>query len=100
MRRLLTPDVVVEDAFILHHLLGESQSTDDATRAFRAFDGVRRQRTQKVITSSRWSVKTMSTIGAVGGEEYEDDFNPKFSWLWDVDLDKDLRQARKLMAQN
>lgn len=91
--------MAMEDAFILHHLLGDAQSTDDAVRAFKAFDSIRRQRTQKVIQSSRWSARTMSSIGASGGEEYGDEFDANFSWLWEVDLDKDLQQAKKLMSE-
>jgi salicylate hydroxylase len=42
-----------EDAYILSGLLGSMQTEDDVQNAFRAFDAVRRPRTQGVVTTSR-----------------------------------------------
>ena len=42
----------IEDAFILSNILGRVGSADEIEQAFRAYDAVRRPRSQKVVTTS------------------------------------------------
>jgi salicylate hydroxylase len=50
--------IAFEDAFILSSLLGEVQTSDQICQVFKAFDVVRRPRTQRLVATSR-------TAGAV-----------------------------------
>ncbi len=43
----------IEDCYVLGNLIGEAKSVADLDRAFRAYDEVRRPRTQKLVTTSR-----------------------------------------------
>ncbi|KAK6860431.1 FAD/NAD(P)-binding domain-containing protein [Apiospora arundinis] len=45
--------LVIEDAFILGHLIGNISSISEINAAFRAFDAVRRPRCQRVINAGR-----------------------------------------------
>ncbi|KAK8001661.1 FAD/NAD(P)-binding domain-containing protein [Apiospora marii] len=45
--------MVIEDAFILGHLIGNISSTREINAAFRAFDAIRRPRCQRVIDAGR-----------------------------------------------
>lgn len=90
----------LEDAYILTSLLGDCESVEELEAAFRAYDVVRRPRSQKVVTTSR----------RVGGfYEFEDEevgedlgklaetLKTWYNWIWDVDMVGELERARAVM---
>jgi salicylate hydroxylase len=91
----------IEDAYILTHLLGKIDSAKDIEDAFRAYDSVRRPRSQKVVRTSR---------DAAALYEFEDDrvgadlelikktLEARYDWIWDEDLRQQLRKAQDVMG--
>jgi salicylate hydroxylase len=91
----------IEDAYILTHLLGKIDSAADIEDAFRAYDSVRRPRSQKVVRTSR---------GAAALYEFEDDnvgadldlikktLEARYDWIWDEDLPQQLKKAQDVMG--
>ncbi|CAG8976049.1 hypothetical protein HYALB_00010331 [Hymenoscyphus albidus] len=90
----------VEDAFILSRLIGKISSADEIEKAFKAYDAIRRPRSQKVVETSR---------DAAAVYEFEDDslgtdlekvratLEIRYKWIWDEDMNEHLRQAMELM---
>lgn len=90
----------VEDAFILSRLMGKISSADGIEKAFKAYDAIRRPRSQKVVTTSR---------EAAALYEFEDDslgsdlekikarLATRNNWIWDEDLEEQLKEAMALM---
>ncbi|CAG8949645.1 hypothetical protein HYFRA_00007879 [Hymenoscyphus fraxineus] len=90
----------VEDAFILSRLMGKISSVDEIEKAFKAYDAIRRPRSQKVVETSR---------DAAAVYEFEDDslgtdlekvrarLEIRYKWIWDEDMNEHLRQAMELM---
>jgi salicylate hydroxylase len=92
--------MAMEDAYILSHLVVAAGSTDNIGAAFRAYDAVRRPRTQGCIHRS------MDAALAYGLmlEGIEDDMSKieqrideSFRWLWYEDLEGQLSHAKKLL---
>lgn len=88
--------MAIEDAFILSQLLGKAHGLEDVSRAFEAYDAVRRPRTQRVITDSKDNVARYLVTADAEGEELQralDGYQVKFGWLWKIDLDDHLQEA-------
>jgi salicylate hydroxylase len=94
----------IEDAYIMASLLAHSSiKTDvDIPRAFKAFDAVRRPRSQRVVSTSREQghLYDFELLGV------EDDvekigalLRTRSTWIWDVDLGKHLADAVAIMDQ-
>ena len=92
----------IEDAFILSNLLGKVNSANEIEQALRAYDAVRRPRSQKVVTTSR-------EAGAI--YEFEDEslgtdlkrikerLESRYNWIWNEDLPQQLKRAQDIMTQ-
>jgi salicylate hydroxylase len=91
----------IEDALVLSKTFGliESGSQNDIGKVFRAYDAVRRPRSQKVIETSN----SMSAIASFEGEGTGDDLDSikeslksRFSWLWHADLEELVEEAKRV----
>lgn len=90
-----------EDAFILSILLGDetTRSTADIPTAFRAYDAIRRPRSQQVVTTSRAAGMTYAMQGPAKddlkkiGQELLD----RYKWIWDEDMNDQAERARDLL---
>jgi salicylate hydroxylase len=91
----------IEDALILSRTFGliESGSQKDIEKVFRAYDAVRRPRSQKVIDTSN----SMSAIASLEGKDTGDDLDSireslknRFSWLWHADLEGFIEEAKRV----
>ena len=60
-----------EDAYILSNLLGSVQKASEIEKAFKAYDFVRRHRTQKLVTSSRKAGKVYDFEGDGVGDDLD-----------------------------
>lgn len=94
----------IEDAHVLAELLSDERvkTVDDVVLALRAYDHVRRPRSQRVVTSS----KENADLLCLGFEEVGDDpakladtLNERFHWLWDLDVENQAEQAKQRMAE-
>lgn len=92
----------IEDSLILSTLLGRSRTQSDATAALRAYDEIRRPRTQRIVDASR----TMGLL--LTGRDEEARLSAKeigrksdgfFGFIHDLDVEKHREEAIKLMDE-
>jgi len=96
--------MAIEDAAVLSTLLGKIKGKDSSEleRAFRAYDSVRRPRTQKLVTTSRDAGILYDFQKAGVGDDQElikQDLLQRMKWIWDVDMDQHCKDAAELMNQ-
>lgn len=93
----------IEDAHVLAELLGDARvkSGQDVVAAFRAYDEVRRPRSQRVVTSSKENAYLLCLcMDGVGDDQakLKETFEQRLRWLWDLDVSDQVEQARGRMA--
>ncbi|KAI1100936.1 mannitol 1-phosphate dehydrogenase [Jackrogersella minutella] len=84
----------IEDSYILSSLIGEAKSVQDLDKVFRAYDEVRRPRTQKLVKTSREA--GMLYEFELEGDDLdaiEKNFKGRMGWIWDEDLEQELEKA-------
>jgi salicylate hydroxylase len=88
----------IEDSYILANLIKEANNIDELQKAFKAFDDVRRERTQKNVKTSHEAGK-MYDFELFGDDidKIEESFSTRMRWIWDVDLQAQLEEATKIM---
>jgi salicylate hydroxylase len=90
----------IEDALVLSSLLGQIKSVADIENAFKAYDFVRRPRTQKIVTTSRDAAEIYEFENEKLGNdlvEIEKALNQRYQWIWELDLHEHLKEAQSLM---
>lgn len=92
----------IEDAHVLAELLGDAriQSTRQAVAAFKAYDEVRRPRSQRVVTTSKENAYLLCLCldGVQKDEEkLKTTFQERLRWLWDLDVEDQVERARQRM---
>jgi salicylate hydroxylase len=93
--------MAMEDAFILSHLIAATGSTENIESAFRAYDAVRRPRTQQCIKRSiDASLSYDFLLPDVGDnmEKIKKRTDESFQWLWHEDLEAQLQRAKELLT--
>ncbi|KAI0437209.1 mannitol 1-phosphate dehydrogenase 2 [Xylaria telfairii] len=93
----------VEDCYILANLIGEASSVEDLDKAFKAYDEVRRERTQKLVTTSRdagklWDFELEGCLDDV--DALQRNMETRMHWIWNVDLPADLERAKAIFRQS
>jgi salicylate hydroxylase len=88
----------MEDSYILANLIKEANSIDDVQRAFHAFDQVRRERTQKNVTTSK-DAGEMYDFELYGDDldKIQDAYLNRMQWIWNIDLEAQLSEAKGIM---
>lgn len=93
--------MALEDAYVLSSLLGAVQKSSDIESAFRAFDAVRRPRTQKLVTTSR-DAGELYELEEEGVEDDADKLRERLStryrWIWEHNLEEDLAEAMGMLG--
>lgn len=90
--------MAIEDAFVLSNLLGKVDDAREIETAFQAFDRIRRPRTQKLVTTSKEAGELWDLEAAGIGDDMEKfraDVQVRMDWIWDVDLEGQLREGKK-----
>lgn len=91
----------IEDALVLSKTFGLIGRGDqkEIEKVFKAYDAVRRPRSQKVITTS----DSMSAIASLEGDGLEDDLTAikedlkdRFRWIWHADLNASVEEAKRI----
>jgi salicylate hydroxylase len=92
----------IEDVYVLSALLSTCHSKKDLVNAFRAYDVVRRPRSQRLVKTSREA----GMLWEFEGEGVDDDLDAlkrnateRMDWIWDHDVKEDLEQAKKLVLE-
>jgi salicylate hydroxylase len=92
--------IAMEDAYILGNLLAAAKDPADIESALEAYDTVRRPRTQRLIRESRRAGLTneLLTEGIEDDtEKWIKDRDNLYRWLWNFDLEAQLKEAKQLM---
>jgi salicylate hydroxylase len=91
----------IEDALIMSRLFAGIEEGDEQEieRVFKAYDAVRRPRSQKVVETSN----EMSSMASLEREGFGDNIDAireslktRFRWLWHADLEKSIEEAKQV----
>jgi salicylate hydroxylase len=92
----------LEDAFILSVLLGDekTRSAGDVPAAFRAYDAIRRPRSQKVVSTSRAAGATYALQGQAldNLDMIEEELLQRYKWIWAEDMNAQAERARGFLG--
>ncbi|KIW84027.1 hypothetical protein Z517_03273 [Fonsecaea pedrosoi CBS 271.37] len=92
--------MAVEDAYVLGSLLTSIRSGDQLESAFQAFDALRRERTQRLVTSSRESGQLWHfELEGDDVEKIRDLLASRMRWIWEYDIEADVRAAVATLQQ-
>lgn len=94
----------IEDAHVLAELLADARVTtpEHVAVAFKAYDEVRRPRSQRVVATSKENADLLCLCHeGVGDDEQKlkDTWEERYRWLWDIDVEEQAENARKIMIQ-
>lgn len=94
--------MAIEDAAVLSQLLGEIKNADPVQlkRAFAAYDMARRERTQKVVTTSRRAGLLFDFERPDVGDDVskiQEILRTQWNWIWDLDIDAHCKEAIDIM---
>lgn len=94
----------IEDAHVLAELLSDDRvvTAADVVAAFKAYDEVRRPRSQKVVTTSKENAYLLCLCMEEVGDDEEKlkkTFNERMRWLWDLDVHGQVEEARRKMEE-
>ena len=87
---------------VLSHLLGLVKDTKDISKAFEVYDSIRRPRAQKLVeTSAECGVVYVLGHPDCGADRQKvvDNLNKRWLWIWEHDLDADLRKGEEEFAR-
>lgn len=91
-----------EDALVLESLLGRVTDVKQITAAFKAYDQVRRPRTQRVVATSREAGELLClrnpSIGA-DWQKIKEQVETRMFWMWDKDMNEQVQDAVKAMEK-
>lgn len=91
----------VEDCYILGELLGRISDAKDLPSVFEAYDSVRRERTQRVVETSREGGMMYEFEGPEGDdlEAIARDLNTRMDWICETDLTEHLEEAIRIQEE-
>ena len=82
-------------------LLGETKDVEEIEKAFKAYDEVRRPRTQRLVKTSREAGELYELQLEGVGDDIEkaiEDLEQRYDWIWDVDLNAEMTRAKSILA--
>lgn len=94
--------MAMEDAYVLSGLLADVENVEDLALAFKAYDSVRRPRSQQLIDVSRLSGLTKCLMcPGVGddSEKFKKHIDSTYAWIWEIDLEGHLDKAKAIMQE-
>jgi salicylate hydroxylase len=87
----------IEDSYILANLIKEANGVNNLERAFKAFDQIRRERTQKnVVTSKEAGMLYEFELYGDDLDKIQESYLSRMGWIWDIDLEDQLEEAKKI----
>lgn len=94
----------IEDAHVLAELLADPRVVDaeHAVAALKAYDVVRRPRSQRVVTTSGEAARLLCLrLEGVGDDEekLKKTLQERLKWLWDLDVQDQVERARAIMVE-
>jgi salicylate hydroxylase len=95
--------MAMEDAFVLSSLIAEVGNVDHIDDAFRAYDAVRRPRTQGCIRRSLQAAHACDLV-LPGVEDdvlkIKETLGASFKWIWHEDLEAQLEKGKTFLKKN
>lgn len=91
--------MAIEDALVLTKLLAEVGDKTQLEAAFKAYDAARRERTQRLVTTSRDAGCLYEFQKPGVGDDVEAlraDLDGRMRWVWDLDLEQHVAEAKDL----
>ena len=92
--------MALEDAFIMSNLLGSVETEEGIEVAFKAYDRVRRPRTQRLVKTSKNCGNLFDFEDEVVGDDLEklkENVRQRMKWIWNEDLHEHLEEAKRAM---
>lgn len=92
----------IEDSLILSTLLGRAKTPKDATAALKAYDQVRRPRTQRIVQSSRGTgliITGQAEETQLDLQKLREKVLPRWDFIINIDMEKHRDDAIKLMEE-
>lgn len=94
----------IEDAYVLVEMLADPRLKErrHVQAALRAYDLVRRPRSQKVVQKSHENAKALCLMApGIGTDEdkLRDLWTDNFHWLWDLDMKAHAESARSILTE-
>jgi len=89
-----------EDAYVLSSLLGTVEDVDDLPDVFKAYDQLRRPRTQRLVKTSREAGQLYELcLEGVGSDlsRVANELDEWHEWIWKVDLPGDVERGKHLL---
>jgi len=90
----------VEDACVLAMLLKDCHHMDDLTKAYQAFDTIRRPRTQQLVKTSREAAEIYELESHLDGGKLDlaiENVRQRMNWIWKHNVEDDIEACRKLL---
>lgn len=87
----------LEDAYVLESLLGLVEKPEECAFAFRAYDRIRRPRTQMVVKTSREMGEIVALrLPGIGEnfEKFKENLDWRMDWMWHRDIQGEFNEAR------
>lgn len=94
--------MAVEDVYVLSNILGQVKEEPELEAAFKAYDVMRRPRSQRLVDDSReMGVLYDLELEGVGDdiEKVAHELSVRRDWIWDKDIKEDAAEGRKLFAE-
>lgn len=94
--------MAIEDSLILSALLEKSKTPGDALAALKAYDKVRRPRTQQIVDSSRVTgdILTGNSKETASYVENTGTLLRRWDFILDIDMEKHRNEALEIMAND
>jgi len=89
-----------EDAYVLSSLLGKAEDVVDLPDVFKAYDQLRRPRTQRLVKTSREAGQLYELrLKGVGSDlsRVADELDEWHEWIWKVDLPEYVEQGKRML---
>lgn len=88
----------IEDSYVLAQLLKDAADVEGVQAAFKAFDHVRRERTQLNVETSK-EAGMLYDLELFGGDldKIEKSFLSRMQWIWQFDIEEQVKEGQKIM---
>lgn len=94
--------MAMEDAFMLSSLLADVTDPSELAAAFKAYDAIRRPRSQRLVTSSREAgeVYQLERTALGDDEALKENLENRYKWIWNSNPDQELAEGQAMLAKN
>lgn len=91
--------MAMEDAYVLSSLINEAGSVQNIEHALRAYDAVRRERTQEVVRRSREAGNAYGFVESDDVRVLKKVLEESYNRVWHEDLGEEVRRGMEIMAK-